>query len=99
MLSYSSAVGLQLFQVFGVLSTDLSFELSPQILNGVETWGLAGPLQQVDVVVPELCLDDFGCVFGVIVLLEDKAPVQAAMLTGGGSSQGSPCTAWHSWSP
>ncbi len=70
------AVGLQLIQVLGLSSTDPSFELSPQILDGVEIWGLAGPLQQVNVVVPKPCLDDFGCVFGVIVLLEDKAPAQ-----------------------
>ncbi len=73
------AVGLQLFQVLGLSSTDPSFELSPQILDGVEIWGLAGPLQQVDVVVPKPCLDDFGCVFGVVVLLEDKAPVQTEL--------------------
>ena len=50
-----------------------SFELSPQILNGIEVWGLAGPLQQVNVVIPKPCLDDLGSVFGVIVLLEHEA--------------------------
>ncbi len=50
--------------------------LCAQILDGVKVWGLVGPLQQVNVVIPKPCLDDFGSVFGVIVLLEHEAPVQ-----------------------
>ncbi len=41
--------------------------------------GLAGPLQQVNVVVPKPCLDDFGSVFGVIVLLEHEALMQTKL--------------------
>ncbi len=45
----------------------------------VNLLGLAGPLYQVDVVVPKPRLDDFGCVFGVSVLLENKALVQTKL--------------------
>ncbi len=94
------AVGLQLFQVLGLSSTDLSFELSPQILDGVEIWGLAWSLQQVDVVVPKPCLDDFGCVWGHCPAgRQSPGSKRAPMLTGGGSPQESPYTARHSWSP
>ncbi len=43
-------------------------------------WGLAGPLQQVDVIVPKPLLDDLGDVCGVVVLQEDKSPVWQAKL-------------------
>ncbi len=57
----------------------MPFELSPQILDGVEIWGLAGPLQQGDAVVLNSLFDDVGSVLQVIVLLEGEAPAQAKL--------------------
>ncbi len=41
-----------------------AFQQGPEVFNGVEVWGLAGPLQDVDMVHPEPCLHPLCRVLG-----------------------------------
>ena len=60
-----------------------NFEISPEMLNRVQVWALAGPLKDFRRVVPKPLLCYLGCVLRVVVLLEDEplpqSEVQSAL--------------------
>ena len=69
-----SADPLKLFQVgWGVLLYSY-FQVSPEMINLVQVWALAGPLKDIQRLVPKPLMHCLGCVLRVFVLLEG-APV------------------------
>ena len=49
-----------------------SLEVPPEVLDGVEIRGLCWPVQDLDLVVLEPFLSQFGPVLGVAILLKNK---------------------------
>lgn len=55
-------------------------QFSPKILNWIQVWTLAWQLQNIDIVLCQTCLDNFDCVFWVVVSLEGSLFLQANLL-------------------
>ena len=70
------AIGLKFCKVLRPTFMHPAFEQGPEVFNRVEVWGLAGPLQDVDMARPEPCLHPLCSVFGVAVMLEQKTSPQ-----------------------
>ena len=64
---------LQISQVSGLSLTNPDFQLPPEVFNWVQVWRLAGPLQNLDMLLAEPLLGFLGCVLWVVVVLEDPA--------------------------
>ena len=54
-----------------------NLQVFPQILNGIQVWALAGPLKDFHILVLKPFQCYFGCMLGVIVLLECKSSLQS----------------------
>ena len=68
---------LKLCQVEWVELVNSNFQVFPQILNGIQVCALAGPLKDFHVLVLKPFQCCFGCMLGVIVLLERKSSPQS----------------------
>ena len=68
---------LKLCQVGWRVSVNSNLQVFPQILNGIQVWALAGPLKDFHVLVLKPLQCCFGCMLGVIVLLERKSSPQS----------------------
>ena len=68
---------LKLCQVGWGASVNSNLQVFPQILNGIQVWALAGPLEDFHVLVLKPFQCCFGCMLGVIVLLECKSSPQS----------------------
>ena len=61
---------LKLCQVGWGESVNSNVQVFPQILSGIEVWTLAGPLKDFHILVLKPFQCCFGCMLGIIVLLE-----------------------------
>ena len=57
------------------------FQVSPEMLNRVQDQALAGPLKDIQRLVPKPLLRCLGCVLRVIVLLEGEPSPQSEALS------------------
>ena len=60
----------------GGASMNSNLQVFPQILNGIQVWAVAGPLKDFHILVLKPFQCCFGCMLGVIVLLEHKYSLQ-----------------------
>ena len=58
-------------------SVHSNLQVFPQILKGIQVWALAGPLKDFHILVLKPFPCCFGCILGVIVLLERKSSLQS----------------------
>ena len=56
------------------------FQVSPEMFDRVEVWALAGPLKDIQRLVPKPLLHCLGCVLRVVVLLEGEPSPQSEVL-------------------
>ena len=76
-------------QVGWGVSVNSNLQVFPQILNGIQVWALAEPLKDFHILVLKTFKCCFGCMLGVIVLLEHKTlPVSGLLHSKAGSPQG-----------
>ena len=68
---------LKLCQVGWGVSVNINLQGFPQILNGIQVWDLAGSLKGFNILALKLFQCCFGCVLGVIVMLEHKSSLQS----------------------
>ena len=68
---------LKLCQVGRGASVNSIFQVFPHILNGIQVWALAGPLKDFHILVLKPFQCCFGCMLGVIGLLEHKSLPQS----------------------
>ena len=68
------------------------FQVSPEVFDRVQVQALAGPLKNIQRLVPKLLLHCLGCVLRVIVLLEGE-PSESPL--GGGSRVAQQSKALH----
>ena len=71
-LPFFSADPLKLCQVVWGVSLHSYFQVSSEMFDQVEVWALAGPLKDIQRLVPKPLLHCLGCVLRVIALLEGK---------------------------
>ncbi|CDQ92236.1 unnamed protein product [Oncorhynchus mykiss] len=64
---------LQILQVSGLSLGNTDFQLPPKMFYWVQVWRLARPLQDLELLLTEPLLSCPGCVFWVVVMLEDPA--------------------------
>ena len=57
------------------------FQVSPEMFDRVQVWALAGPLKDIQRLVPMPLLHRLGCVLGVVVLLEGEPSPQSEVLS------------------
>ncbi len=76
-LPFFFAGPLKLHQVGWGALVHSNFQISTEMLNRVQVWGLAGPLKDIQRVVPYPLLCYLGYVLRVIVLLDDKPSPQS----------------------
>ena len=57
------------------------FQVSPEILDLVQVWALAGPLKDIQRLVPKSLLCCLGCVLRVVVLLDGEPLPQSEVLS------------------
>jgi hypothetical protein len=81
-LPFFSADPLELCQVGWGASLHSHFQVSPEILNRVQVRALAGPLKDIQRLVPKPLLRCLGCVPMVVVLLDDEPSPQSEVLSG-----------------
>ena len=72
-LPFFLAYLLKLCEVGWVASMNSNLEVFPQIPNGIQVWALVGPLIGFHILVLKPLQCCFGCMVGVIVLLERKS--------------------------
>ena len=71
-LPFFSADHLKLCQVGWGASLHSYFQVSPEMLDQVQVRALAGPLKEIQRLVPKPLLRCLGCVLRVVVLLEGE---------------------------
>ena len=69
-LPFFSTYTLKLCQVRRGASLHSYFQISPEMFDQVQVWALAGPLKDIQRLVPKPLLRYVGCVLRVIVLSE-----------------------------
>ena len=69
---FFSADPLKICQVGWGASMHNYFQVSPEMFDWVQVWALAGPLKDIQRLVPNPLLRCFGCVLRVVVLLEGE---------------------------
>ena len=80
-LPFFSADPLKLYQVgWGVLLHSY-YQVSPEMLDRVQVRFLAGPLKDIQRLVPKPLLRCLGCVLRVVVLLEGEPSPQSEVLS------------------
>ena len=57
------------------------FQVSPEMFDRVQVWALAGPLKDIQRLVPKPLLHCLGCVLRVIVLLDGEPLPQSEVLS------------------
>ena len=80
-LSFFSADTLKLCQVGWAELLHSYFQVSPEMFDWVQVWTLAGPLKDIQRLVPKPLLRCLGCVLRVIVLLEGEPSPQPEVLS------------------
>ena len=70
---------LKLGRVGWGVSVNSNLQVFPQILNGIQVWALAGPLKDFHILVVKIFQCCFGCMLGVIVLLERRSSPQSTV--------------------
>ena len=78
---FFSADPLKLCQVRWALWVDSHFQISPEMFDWVQVRALAGPLKDIQGVVPKPLLRCLGCMLKVIVLLEGEPLAQCEALS------------------
>ena len=80
-LPFFSADPLKLCQVgWGVLLHSY-FQVSPEMFDRVQVWALAGPVKDIQRLVPKPILHCLGCVLRVVVLLEGEPSPPSEVLS------------------
>ena len=80
-LPFFSADPLKLCQVGRVASLYSYFQVSPEMFDQVQVRALAGPLKDIQRLVPKPLLCCLGCVLRFIVLLEGEPSPQSEVLS------------------
>ena len=57
------------------------FQVSPEMFHRVQIWALAGPLKDIQRLVPKPLLRCLGCVLRAVVLLEGEPSPQSEVLS------------------
>ena len=65
----------------GSVAAQLFLGLSRDVRSGVQVWALAGPLKDIQRLVPKPLLRCLGCVLRGVVLLEDEPAPQSEVLS------------------
>ncbi len=73
------AIGLKFCKVWRPTFLNMAFQQGPEVFNRVEVQGLAGPLEDIDMVCPEPCRHPLCLVLGVIVMLEHEMSPQTQL--------------------
>ena len=81
LLTFFSADPLKLCQVGWGASLHSYVQVSPEMLDRVQVWSLAGPLKDIQILVPKPLLRCLGCVLKVVVLLEGEPLPQPEVLS------------------
>ena len=80
-LTFFSADPLKLCQVGWEASLHCYFQISPEMLDQVQVRALAGPLKDIQRLVPKSLMHYLGCVLIVTVLLEGESSPQSEVLS------------------
>ena len=80
-LPFFPADPLKRCQVGWGVSLHSYFQVSPEIFNRVQVWALAGPLRDIQRLVPKPLRRCLGCVLKVVVLLKGKPSPQSEVLS------------------